>query len=77
LSEYRNTLDMLGALGTLNRIAWQCDRFVTLLDAHGRHVMRVAALPAPLHLLPSIRRCPRFRRPRDRIVGRVHLREAE
>lgn len=54
LSEYRNMLHWLGALGTRGQIVWQDKKFLTLVDKPHRIDIRMHNLPAPLHFLPSM-----------------------
>lgn len=58
LSEYHNMLRLLDRLGTRDRVTWQQDKFLTLVDAPRPTTIRMAPLPAPLHLLPSLLRAP-------------------
>jgi 15-cis-phytoene desaturase len=58
VSEYPNLLSLLETLGTSQRIRWETDELITLLSAKGRTPMRLSALPAPLHLLPSMLKAP-------------------
>lgn len=66
LTEYPNLLRLLEMLGTRERLAWQTDELITLLDARGRTRMRTWALPPPLHLAPSLLRA-RSVRLRDKL----------
>jgi 15-cis-phytoene desaturase len=55
VSEYGNMLALLRMLGTQDRIAWQADRLIRLVEQDGRVTdMHQHALPPPLHLLPSM-----------------------
>jgi 15-cis-phytoene desaturase len=58
LSEYRNLLALLERLGTRGQITWNRERFTTLVDGGRQTAVRLARLPAPLHLLPSLLRIP-------------------
>jgi 15-cis-phytoene desaturase len=52
-SEHRNMLALMERLGTRNRVVWQTEEFITLVD-DGRAVpMRMYRLPAPFHFLPN------------------------
>lgn len=54
LSEYPNMLRLLGVLGTSGQIVWQDDEFITMVEGQHRTVMRMSALPAPFHFVPSL-----------------------
>jgi uncharacterized protein with NAD-binding domain and iron-sulfur cluster len=54
LSEYRNMLALLDRLGTRDKILWQEDRLLRLCQGAAVTDMHLSALPAPLHLLPSM-----------------------
>jgi 15-cis-phytoene desaturase len=54
VSEYHNMLSLLNVLGTRDRVVWQTDKLITLLDDHHPTDIRVHRLPAPLHLAPSL-----------------------
>lgn len=54
LSEYPNTLKLLGLLGTRDRVVWQKDRFITMLSGRRRVEMKMSALPPPFHFIPSV-----------------------
>lgn len=64
LSEYRNLLALLERLGTRNDVQWQGRKFLTIDERPGPLVMRMAPLPAPLPLLPSLLKVPQVS-PRD------------
>lgn len=54
LSEYPNTLSLLGVLGTRERIVWHTDEFISMVDGRHRVVMRMSRLPPPFHFIPSV-----------------------
>jgi squalene-associated FAD-dependent desaturase len=54
LTEYHNMLSLLDVLGTRDRVVWQTDKLITLLDDHHPTDIRVHRLPPPLHLAPSL-----------------------
>ena len=56
LTEYRNMLTFLEQLGTRDRIVWETDRLLRLREGRRSTDMRLHALPAPFHLLPSFAR---------------------
>ncbi len=58
LSEYANLLRLLDLLGTRDRVVWQTDKLLTLLDGRRTIDMRVRGLPAPMHLAPSLMKVP-------------------
>ncbi|MEG3191700.1 hypothetical protein [Lysobacter sp. D1-1-M9] len=47
-------LRLLGQLGTRDRVAWQQQQLLTLVDRPYPVTIRLHRLPAPLHLLPSL-----------------------
>lgn len=53
VSYYPNLLKLLDALGTRDRIVWHRREFLTFVEGQRRHTLRMSALPAPLHFLPS------------------------
>ncbi|GHA84473.1 hydroxysqualene dehydroxylase [Cognatilysobacter bugurensis] len=55
LSEYRHFRALLERLGTAQHVAWQGRRFLLLADDPPLEI-RIAPLPAPLHLVPSLLR---------------------
>ena len=65
LSEYPNMRAFLRLLGTEDRIVWQKNRFIDIVD--GTRVTEIAMkpLPPPLHYLPAIVMNPRFFPARD------------
>ncbi|HEY0181152.1 MAG TPA: hydroxysqualene dehydroxylase HpnE [Dokdonella sp.] len=58
LSEYRNMLRLLDLLGTRANVVWDGRRFLTLIAPPRPATIRIAPLPAPLHLLPSLLAAP-------------------
>ncbi|MFZ5478941.1 MAG: hydroxysqualene dehydroxylase [Myxococcota bacterium] len=59
LTEYPNMLRLLDELGTRDRVVWQEDRFVTMVDGASQAVIRSdPRLPAPYHFVPSLLRVP-------------------
>jgi squalene-associated FAD-dependent desaturase len=56
LTEHRNFLALLELLGSRDRIVWERDRLIRLREGARVTDMRLHALPAPLHLLPSFAR---------------------
>src|SRR5690606_8614807 len=53
---HRNMLALLERLGTRTQIAWQPQRFITLIDDGMAANMRNYRLPAPVHFLPNFLR---------------------
>lgn len=53
VSYYPNLLRLLDRLGTRDRIVWHRREFITLVEGRRRYVLRMSALPAPLHFVPS------------------------
>ncbi len=53
VSYYPNLLQLLDRLGTRDRIVWHRREFLTFVEGRRRYTMRMAALPAPLHFMPS------------------------
>ncbi|GAB2501015.1 hydroxysqualene dehydroxylase HpnE [Lysobacter humi (ex Lee et al. 2017)] len=61
LSAYRNMRGLLERLGTADRVYWQQDKFLTLVDTpHPPVDIRVRRLPPPLHMLPSMLSIPQL-----------------
>lgn len=61
LSEYSNFLSLLDNLGTRDRIVWQEDRFVTVVDGQKEYPKRQSSwLPAPFIYVPSELRDDRY-----------------
>ncbi|MGH8176022.1 MAG: hydroxysqualene dehydroxylase [Steroidobacter sp.] len=58
LSEYPNMRSLLQVLGTHDRILWQTDKLIRLVDDDESIDMYVHPLTPPLHLLPSIAKIP-------------------
>lgn len=58
LSEYPNMLALLDLLGTRDRIVWNRERFILMVDGQREIEMKHAPLPAPLHYMPSVWRDP-------------------
>ena len=56
LTEYRNMLSLLDTLGTRNRVVWQRDKLITLLERAGPTAVHLHRLPPPLHLAPGMLR---------------------
>ncbi len=56
LTCYPNMLHLLELLGTRERIVWETDQLVTLVDRGRTTRIRPSVLPAPFHLLPSLLR---------------------
>jgi 15-cis-phytoene desaturase len=56
LTEYRNMLALLALLGTRDRIVWETRRLIRLREGRQVTDMRLHALPAPFHLVPSFAR---------------------
>jgi len=54
LSEYPNMLRLLEVLGTRDKVVWQRGQFITIYDGSRPIVMKMAKLPAPFHLVPSV-----------------------
>lgn len=77
LSEYPNMLGLLRMLGTEDRVVWQRDRFVRIVDGTLEIDMKHASLPPPLHYAPSLLGDPRLSR-RDLLSNmRVSLMAAQ
>lgn len=53
VSYYPNLLRLLDRLGTRDRIVWHRREFLTFVEGRRRYVLRMSALPAPLHFMPS------------------------
>ena len=58
LTQYPNLLRLLENLGTRDRIAWDLEQVMTLVDRGIAVGIRGTVLPAPFHLLPSLLRVP-------------------
>ncbi len=58
LTAYPNMLHLLDLLGTRDRIVWDRDQLITLVDQRRLMRIRPSMLPAPFHLLPSLMRVP-------------------
>jgi len=58
LSEYPNMFALLDVLGTRDRIVWNHERFILMVDGQLEIEMKHAKLPAPLHYAPSLWRDP-------------------
>ncbi len=56
LNKYPNMLALLERLGTSDRICWQTDHLLTVLDKHRRICFRQAPLPPPLHYVNNLGR---------------------
>ncbi len=54
LSEYPNMLKLMDQLGTKDRVVWQRDRFIRMVEGESAVDMKLAPLPAPLHYAPSL-----------------------
>lgn len=54
LSEYPNMMNLLEELGTEDRIVWQKDKFITMVDGQEKRVMKQYPLPAPFQYTPSL-----------------------
>jgi uncharacterized protein with NAD-binding domain and iron-sulfur cluster len=54
LSEYPNFLALTDVLGTRDKIVWQNGQFIVIYDGQKQIVMKMAALPAPFHFVPSV-----------------------
>lgn len=54
MSEYPNMLKLLDELGTRDRVIWQEDRFITMVDGQKKRVMKQYPLPAPLQYSPTL-----------------------
>lgn len=54
LTDYANMFQLLDILGTRDRIVWQKDKFITLVDRQQPVVMRTNGLPPPMHYLPTV-----------------------
>ncbi len=54
LSEYPNMLKLMDVLGTRDKVVWQKGQFITIFDGVKRIVMKMSALPAPFHFVPSV-----------------------
>ncbi len=54
LSEYPNMFKLLDMLGTRDRIVWQQERCILIVDGREEIEMRMAPLPPPLHFAPSL-----------------------
>ncbi len=61
VSEYPNMLKLLGLLGTADRVVWQPERFVRIVDGQLEIDMVHSPMPPPLHYAPSLLRDPRLR----------------
>jgi len=64
-TEHRNFLALLDCLGTADRICWQREPLITLLDAGRQLRMHASTLPAPLHALPNLPNALRCVSPAD------------
>ena len=54
LSEYRNMLRLLDQLGSAQRIVWQTEQLIRLIEGGHPTDMHLHALPPPLHLMPTL-----------------------
>ncbi|MFB6346485.1 MAG: FAD-dependent oxidoreductase [bacterium] len=54
MSEYPNMLKLLDTLGTEDRVVWQKDRFITMVDGRKERVMKQYPLPAPFQYSPAL-----------------------
>ena len=54
LSEYPNMLKLLDVVGGRERIIWQDEQSILLVEGQEEIEMRMAKLPAPLHFVPSL-----------------------
>lgn len=59
-SEHRNMLALMERLGTGDRVVWQREKFITLIDDGRAIAMRMYRFPAPLHFLPNFFRVPKL-----------------
>lgn len=58
VSQYRNMLRLLEELGTSDRVVWQENPRLILVDEPRPVVMRLRPFPAPLHFAPSMLKVP-------------------
>lgn len=54
MSEYPNMLNLLGELGTSDRVVWQKDKFITMVEGQTTRVMKQYPLPAPFQYSPTL-----------------------
>lgn len=54
MSEYPNLIKFLDELGTSDRIVWQKDKFITLVEGQESRVMKQYPLPAPFQYTPTL-----------------------
>lgn len=54
MSEYPNMLKLLEELGTEDRVVWQKDKFITMVDGQTERVMKQYPLPAPFQYSPAL-----------------------
>ncbi|MBW1989809.1 MAG: FAD-dependent oxidoreductase [Deltaproteobacteria bacterium] len=60
LSEYPNMRKLLRILDTEDKIVWQKDKFITIVDGQKEIDIRIAPLPPPFNFLPAILANPDF-----------------
>jgi uncharacterized protein with NAD-binding domain and iron-sulfur cluster len=75
LTEYRNVLAIVDELGTRDRIDWQLDPLIRMVEGPRAVDMRISRLTPPLHLLPSLVKVPSLSL-RDLLSNRAVLRQA-
>ena len=54
VSEYPNMLKLLDLLETREKIVWDKNTFVTMVEGQHRIPMKMSMLPAPFHFVPSL-----------------------
>lgn len=54
MSQYPNMFALLDLLGTREKLVWQDDHFITLVEGRREVVMKEADLPAPMQFIPSL-----------------------
>lgn len=54
MSEYPNMLQLLDELGTEDRIVWQKDKFITMVEGQKTRTLKQYPLPAPFQYTPTL-----------------------
>ncbi len=62
MSEYPNMRKLLRELGTEDRVVWNGNRFILIVDGRTEIPIDFSDLPAPLHFAPSLNKDPRYTR---------------
>ncbi len=62
MTEYPNVFSLLERCGTRDKIVWQDDHFITIMNGQTPVRMKASRLPAPMQFLPSLMKDPALSR---------------